>query len=97
MTDDAYCPHCQNLLRRNAPHPYPSRALRCPACMLLVGAGRSCTEAGARRVAPNVVATADVSARRASAPRPGPRVDLVRAVLREVHEHHPGDHHHVLR
>jgi hypothetical protein len=94
MTDDAYCPHCTNLLRRNAPHPYPSRAMRCPACVLLVGAGRSATATGERRIAPGVVATRGVGARgsRATATvgptRPGPPVDLVRAVLREVHDHH---------
>ncbi|MBF6621073.1 MAG: hypothetical protein ITG02_12695 [Patulibacter sp.] len=90
MTDDAYCPHCTNLLRRDAPHPYPSRAMRCPACLILVGAGRSATETGERRIAPGVVSTRGAGARRASSvsARTGPPVDLVRAVLHEVHDHH---------
>lgn len=88
MVDDAHCPHCRNLLRRNAPHPYPSRAMRCPACLLLVGAGRSATPTGERRIAPGVVATRSVGRRRTSvAGGSGPPVDLVQAVLREVHDH----------
>lgn len=90
MTDNAFCPHCRNLLRRDAPHPYPSRAMRCPACLTLVGAGRSATATGERRIAPGVVSTRGVGAHRASSDtaRTGPSVDLVQAVLREVHDHH---------
>jgi len=89
MTDNAFCPHCRNLLRKDAPHPYPSRAMRCPACLILVGAGRSATATGERRIAPGVVATRGTGTRKASVgpARTGPPVDLVRAVLREVHDH----------
>jgi hypothetical protein len=85
MPDDAYCPHCRNLLRASAPYPYPSGPTRCRACLLLVSAGRSCTSSGQRRV-PSAF---DTARRVAPGTRPGPvtagpAVDVVQAVLREV-------------
>lgn len=50
-TDDAYCPHCKALLQADAPHPFPERAMRCSACRLLVGPGRSRGAGGAPRPA----------------------------------------------
>ncbi|MGX6447948.1 hypothetical protein ACVU7I_07770 [Patulibacter sp. S7RM1-6] len=51
MPDDhAYCPHCRQLLRQDAPHPFPQRAVRCSGCRLLVGPGRSrAADGGPRR------------------------------------------------
>lgn len=52
MDEHAYCPHCRALLLERAPHPYPARPVRCAACRLLVGPGRSRDANGrARRVA----------------------------------------------
>ncbi|WP_210491869.1 hypothetical protein [Patulibacter sp. SYSU D01012] len=41
LDDHAYCPHCRQLLRKDAPHPFPQRPVRCSGCRLLVGPGRS--------------------------------------------------------
>ena len=41
MDEHAYCPHCRALLLERAPHPFPARPVRCAACHLLVGPGRS--------------------------------------------------------
>lgn len=85
MSDAAYCPHCRNLLRSEAPYPYPSGPTRCRACLLLVSAGRATTATGERRI-PRAIETAR---RGVPGSRPGPvtadpAVDLVQAVLREV-------------
>lgn len=88
MSDDAYCPHCRNLLRAAAPYPYPSGPTRCRACLLLVGAGRACTSGGQRRVPTSLEAARrarrGVPGTRPGPVRAGPTVDLVQAVLREV-------------
>jgi hypothetical protein len=68
--DHAYCPHCKQLLLADAPHPYPQRPVRCSACRLLVGPGRSRAEHGAPRQAPAPSATA--------------RVDVVLDVLQDL-------------
>jgi hypothetical protein len=85
MKDDAYCPHCRNLLRAEAPYPYPAGPTRCRACLLLVSAGRATTATGERRVPRDLGAARPVVP--GSRPGPvaaGPAVDLVQAVLREV-------------
>lgn len=85
MPDDAYCPHCRNLLRSAAPYPYPAGPTRCRACLLLVSAGRSCTSGGQRRVPTALDATRRVVPGTRPGPvRAGPTVDMVQAVLREV-------------
>lgn len=80
--DNAYCPHCRRLLAARAPHPYPSRPMRCPQCRLMVGPGRSLTAEGRpRRVSAHVDtlpvdAVLDVLRDAQSATRPSPFHDL---------------------
>ena len=37
---EGFCPHCQLLVERVAPPPWPPRPVRCPHCHLMIGAGR---------------------------------------------------------
>lgn len=85
MSDAAYCPHCRNLLRSEAPYPYPSGPTRCRSCLLLVSAGRATTATGERRIPQGVEASRrSVPGSRPGPVQAGPAVDLVQAVLREV-------------
>ncbi|WP_026909413.1 hypothetical protein [Patulibacter minatonensis] len=48
MNDEhAFCPHCRQLLQKDAPRPFPTRPMRCPGCLLQVGPGRA-RDAGGR-------------------------------------------------
>lgn len=85
MSDAAFCPHCRSLLRADAPYPYPSGPTRCRTCLLLVSAGRACTATGQRRVPTGLeAARRELAGTRPGPVKPGPTVDLVQAVLREV-------------
>lgn len=55
MDEHAYCPHCRALLLERAPYPFPARPVRCAACHLLVGPGRS-RDASGRARRPSAVA-----------------------------------------
>lgn len=63
MDEHAYCPHCRQLLLEHAPHPFPSRPVRCSGCRLLVGPGRSRDANGrARRFRASAAPTGDTVA-----------------------------------
>jgi len=58
--EDAYCPHCHLLIKREVGENWPKAPERCPHCRLLVGVGRSrptpSAEPGARGSAAGVFA-----------------------------------------
>ena len=44
QSTQGFCPHCQLLVEKSAPEPWPREPIRCPHCHLLIGAGRGQSE-----------------------------------------------------